>query len=150
MPCILQQEVEMPNLKQAATLNPAPDAGQTPTGEVCIPNISTQERRGRLVSGVIALVIALAAFATLTVTDTNLWWRLLLFLPFAGATSGFFQWRDKTCVGLAARQSRKLGDRMEKIEDAAELAQVRRQANRVQVKAFLAAVVLTAIALVLP
>jgi len=138
----------MPNLKQATALSPTPDAGQMPTGEVCIPNINTRERLGRLAGGVIAFVIALAAFATLTVIDANPWWRLLLFLPLAGATTGFFQWRDKTCVGLAARQSRKLGERMEKIEDAAELAQVRWQANRVRVKAFLSALALTLIALV--
>jgi len=39
---------------------------------------------------------------------------------------------------------------VEKIEDAAELAQVRRQARRVQLKAFLAAIPLTLIALALP
>ncbi len=138
----------MSTVKQATALNL--DAGQTPTGEVCIPNISTRERLGRLAGGGIAFVIALAAFVALTTIDANPWWRLLLFLPFAGATTGFFQWRDKTCVGLSARQSRKLGDRMEKIEDAAELAQVRRQAKRVQIKALLAAIVLTLIVLVLP
>jgi hypothetical protein len=42
-----------------------------------------------------------------------------------------------------------LGDEVEKIEDAAELAQVRRQARRVQVKAILAAVPMTLIALAL-
>jgi hypothetical protein len=39
---------------------------------------------------------------------------------------------------------------VEKIEDAAELAQVRRQALRVQLKALLAAIPLTLIALALP
>jgi hypothetical protein len=53
-------------------------------------------------------------------------------------------------VGLAARGSRQLGDKVEKIEDTAELAQVRRQAGRVQIKAFLAAIPLTLIALALP
>jgi hypothetical protein len=53
-------------------------------------------------------------------------------------------------VGLAARGSRQLGDKVEKIEDTAELAQVRRQAGRVQLKAFLAAIPLTLIALALP
>jgi hypothetical protein len=127
-----------------------PDAGQTPTGEVCIPNISTEERRKRLRSGIVAFVIGTAVLAALILTGANPWWRLLLFLPFAAATSGFFQWRDKTGVGLSARQSRKLGDQMEKIEDPAELAQVRRQANRVQAKALTAGIILTLIALVLP
>jgi hypothetical protein len=53
-------------------------------------------------------------------------------------------------VGLAARGSRKLGDKEEKIVDIAELTQVRRQARRVQFKAFLAAIPLTLVALVLP
>ncbi|HJS29299.1 MAG TPA: hypothetical protein VJ768_06740 [Anaerolineales bacterium] len=53
-------------------------------------------------------------------------------------------------MGLAARGSRQLGDEIEKIEDPAELAQVRRQGRRVQVKSVLAALLLTAIALALP
>jgi hypothetical protein len=53
-------------------------------------------------------------------------------------------------VGLASRRSRNLTDKIEKIEDEAELAQVRRQARKVNIKAFLAAIVLTVIALALP
>jgi hypothetical protein len=53
-------------------------------------------------------------------------------------------------VLLAARGSRNLKDNVEQIEDAAELAQVRRQARRVRIKAFLAAVPLALIALALP
>ena len=43
-----------------------------------------------------------------------------------------------------------MGDEAEKIENPAELAQVRRQARRVQIKAILAAVPMTLIALALP
>jgi hypothetical protein len=43
-----------------------------------------------------------------------------------------------------------LGNEVEKIEDPAELAQVRRQARRVNIKAILAAVPLTLVALALP
>ena len=53
-------------------------------------------------------------------------------------------------MGLAARGSRQLSDQVEKIEDLAELAQVRKQARRVQLKALLAAIPLTVVALVLP
>ena len=54
-------------------------------------------------------------------------------------------------MGLAARGARKLGEEgAEKIEDPAELAQVRRQALRVQIKSFLAAVALTGITMVVP
>jgi hypothetical protein len=43
-----------------------------------------------------------------------------------------------------------LGDNVEKIEDPAELAQVRRQARQVQLRAVLVAILLTLMALVLP
>lgn len=43
-----------------------------------------------------------------------------------------------------------MGEKVEKIEDDAELAQVRRQARRVHIQSFLAALLLTLIALVLP
>jgi hypothetical protein len=53
-------------------------------------------------------------------------------------------------VGLSARGSRQLGDTPEKIEDPVELAQVRRQARWVNVKALVTGLVLTAIAVALP
>ena len=118
--------------------------------EVCIPNISTAERRKRLMFGVVTFAISLAILGALMAAGVSRWWRLPLFLLFMGAASGYFQWSDKTCVGLASRDLRKLGDKMEKIEDADELAQVKRQARRVQQKALMAAVPLTLIALVLP
>jgi hypothetical protein len=53
-------------------------------------------------------------------------------------------------VGLAARGSRQLGENVEKIEDQAELAQVRGQAFRVQVKAVAAGLIMTLLTLMLP
>ena len=118
--------------------------------EVCIANISPRERLKRLMGGVIPFVIALAILTWLILADANRLWRLPLLILFIGAGSGFFQWRDKTCVGLASRSSRNLNDKIEKIEDDAELAQVRRQALKVNIEALLAAIALTVIALVLP
>jgi hypothetical protein len=63
---------------------------------VCIANISPSERRKRLVAGMIQLGVALLILAALLVMGLDRWWRLVLFLPFWGAASGFFQWRDKT------------------------------------------------------
>jgi len=50
-------------------LGSSQDAGQSTTGvsqtgEVCIPNISTRERRKRLISGVVAFAIGLVAAGT--------------------------------------------------------------------------------------
>ena len=53
-------------------------------------------------------------------------------------------------MGLAARGSRNLTGTVEKIQDEAELEQVRRQARRVNVKALLVAILLTLLALALP
>ncbi len=119
-------------------------------GMVCLANISPRERQKRLLSGVVAFVIAMAALAGMLALDLNLWWRLLLLLPFAGAAFGYFQWRDQTCVALVARNERKLGDQAETVQDESELTQLRRQARRVQFKSLIAALVLTAGTFLLP
>jgi fatty acid desaturase len=76
-------------------------AGQMPaqrsdTDQVCIPNISTAERRKRLIGGIIQFGISLAILALLIAFGASRWWRLALFLPFGAAAAGFFQWRDRT------------------------------------------------------
>jgi hypothetical protein len=53
-------------------------------------------------------------------------------------------------VGLAARGSRQLGENVEKIEDEGELAQVRDQARKVQLKSLAVALLLALLALLLP
>ena len=70
--------------------------GESAIGEVCIPNISTRERRKRLTGGAIMLLITLALLAILMAIGASRWWRLALFPLFAGSASGFFQWRGKT------------------------------------------------------
>jgi MFS family permease len=69
---------------------------ETPSGQVCIANISPRERRRRLVGGVIGLAISLGILAALILAGAPHWWRIGLVLPFWGAAVGFFQWRDKT------------------------------------------------------
>jgi len=122
----------------------------TVSGQVCIANISTAERRKRLRFGIIAFAIGLAILVVLMAIDANRLWRLPLVLFFWAAASGYFQWHDKTCVGLARTNSRKIGDEMETIEDGAELAQVKKQASRVQMKSLIAGLVMTLLALLLP
>ncbi len=53
-------------------------------------------------------------------------------------------------MGLATRGSRQLGDQVEKIEDLAELSQVRRQALRVQLKSALVGILITILTLAIP
>jgi hypothetical protein len=77
------------------------ESGMTPpggsvVGDVCIPNISTAERRKRLISGGVMLLFSLAILGALMAYGASRWWRLILLPLFGGAGSGFFQWRDKT------------------------------------------------------
>jgi hypothetical protein len=64
--------------------------------EVCIPNISPAERRKRLVGGVVSFVLALVILGGLMAIGASRWWRIALFPFVISATTGFFQWRDKT------------------------------------------------------
>ena len=65
-------------------------------GEVCIANISPRERMRRLIGGMVPFALALAVLSWELWANVDRWWRLPLFLLFAMAASGFFQWRDKT------------------------------------------------------
>ena len=65
-------------------------------GEVCFINIGPQERAKRLRFGVIAFAAAILAAVLLITQGFTPLFRLLLFLPFAAAGTGFFQARDKT------------------------------------------------------
>lgn len=117
---------------------------------VACANISRSERRRRLIFGVVALAVGLVIFGLLLAGGADRWWRLALFVLFFPAATGYFQWRDHTCVALAARSQRKLGDRVERIEDPDELAQVRAQAGSVQRKSLIAAVALLVLVLLVP
>lgn len=120
------------------------------TGEVCIANISPAQRQRRLRFGIVSLVVGLAVLGVLIAFGASRWWRLALFLPMAGAATGYFQWHDKTCVALAAKNTRFTGDHEEEIEDQSELAQIRRQANRVQLKSMATGLALALMTLALP
>lgn len=125
-------------------------AGEMGTGEVCIANISTSQRLRRLRFGVVSLAVGLVVLAGLIMLGASRWWRLALFPIMAGASTGYFQWHDKTCVALAARNTRHIGDHEEAIDNGDELAQVKRQARRVQIKSLAVGLALTLVTLALP
>lgn len=131
--------------------NPDPKAFKSDEdGEVCIANINSAGRQYRLRFGIVQLVIALTGLGILLTLHAHPLWRLLLLLPFWAATIGYFQWRDKTCVKFAREGVFELNGGIQKMDDSTQLEQVRKQAQRVVVKAFLTAVVLTALTLIIP
>jgi hypothetical protein len=73
-----------------------PNDPEREIGEVCIANISPRERLKRLIGGIVPFVLALAILIWQISTNVDRLWRLPLFILFAAATSGYFQWRDKT------------------------------------------------------
>lgn len=138
-------------LESTVQTNPDPKAFKSDEdGEVCIANINSAGRQYRLRFGIVQLAIALTGLGVLLALHANPLWRLLLLLPFWAATVGYFQWRDKTCVKFAREGVFELNGGVEKMDDSAQLAQVRKQARRVMVKAFFAAVVLTALTFIIP
>jgi hypothetical protein len=65
-------------------------------GEVCIPNISPQERKKRVRFAVRQLVTTLVVLGVLVWLDVNPLWRLFLFFMFNAATTSYIQALDKT------------------------------------------------------
>ena len=138
-------------MKLEATLNASPNPNklnQEEVGEVC-PNIDTKGRRRRLMFGIFQFVLAVVVLAVLIATGADRLWRLPLFFIFMGATVGYFQWHDKTCVAFAQQGVFQLNGGIEKMDEA-RLVQVRRQANRLMFKAFLSAIPLTLLVFILP
>ena len=62
----------------------------------CIPNINDAQRRMRLMSGIVMLVVGLVILLFMAALELDPLWRLALFPVFTGAASGYFQWREKT------------------------------------------------------
>lgn len=65
-------------------------------GDVCIPNISPQERKKRARFAIGQFVITLFLLGALIAFGVNPLWRLLLFFMFSAATTSYIQALDKT------------------------------------------------------
>jgi hypothetical protein len=64
--------------------------------DVCIANISPEERQKRVRFGIMQLIVTLVVLALLIVLHVNPLWRLPLLFLFWVAAIGYFQARDKT------------------------------------------------------
>ena len=113
-------------------------------------NIGPSEQRVRLIMGAASLLFGLVAAGVLAYVGVSRWWRLLLIIPFYNAALGIFQANRKTCVMMAGQGYRKMGPRLEKVKDAAEDAELRRQARTIFILSAISAAALTALSLLLP
>jgi hypothetical protein len=109
-------------------------------------NIGPAERRKRHRSGVVAILLGVVVVV--------ISWRLGLPLAVRAASGllffmgfvGVFQARAQTCVALASRGVRDMDRGPEPIEDSGEVAALRAEGRRVLVRSLVAALLVTAVA----
>ena len=68
----------------------------TTTPDNCAANIGPQQRRRRMLFGLVTFAIAAVIALVLIASGASRWWRLILFLPLAAGGTGIFQALDKT------------------------------------------------------
>ena len=87
--------IHYPVLFSGSSFNSSSDEDQE-IGEVCIPNISPQERKKRVQFAIYYFIFTLLVLAGLLAFDVNPLWRLPLFFMFSAATTSYIQALDKT------------------------------------------------------
>ena len=113
-------------------------------------NIGPSGRRGRVIGGLVLLVVGLAAATLLVVGGADRGARLVVFAPFLGAAIGLLQARDHTCVMLAARNQCEIERGLDAVADPWLAGQLRRQAREVLLESLVMATFLTGLVLLLP
>jgi hypothetical protein len=117
-------------------------------GVACVANIGRAGRRQRLLIGLVGLGACVLASVWLVSDGASRGWRLALFVPWWISLLGVFQAKEQTCVALAARGLREGSGGEAEVIPPAELDAVRRQARRVYLQSFIAALLVTAASLV--
>jgi hypothetical protein len=97
-------------------------------------NIGPAQRRRRLLLGVVSLLAAVAFVVAVVVVDLPRWTLALAVFPLYGAAMGYFQYRERFCVGFAGIGVFDVGGGTERVDDPAALAADRRRAVRLNLK----------------
>ncbi|HMF57583.1 MAG TPA: hypothetical protein VK619_14670 [Pyrinomonadaceae bacterium] len=113
-------------------------------------NIGPREQRKRSVMGFAALMAGVCLAFALVVMNAPRWSRVSLFFPIWIAALGLFQAREKTCIAMAARGMRNMDEGEETVEDRDEAEGLRMNARRINMRAFVIAIVVTLVALAFP
>ena len=113
-------------------------------------NIGPREQRKRRLLGIVALTVGVATSFVLVVYGAPRLSRAIIFFPIWIAGLGLMQAREKTCIALAARAMRNMDAGEESVEDAELIAQLRDKARRINRRAVITALAVTALALAFP
>ena len=114
-------------------------------GEVCFANIGPKEWQKRLIGGGVSLALGLAVFVALRAFGAPLWMNIVTLPFFFGAATGFFQWKDKTCLGNVRRGVTNMDSGDVTVTDELMKAALNAQARKVQIKSLLAGLGATAL-----
>ena len=97
-------------------------------------NIGPTQRRRRLLLGVVSLLAAAALVAAILAVGWPRWTLVLATFPLYGAAMGYFQHRERFCVGFAGMGVFDVGEGTERVDDPAALAADRKRAVRLNLK----------------
>lgn len=115
-------------------------------------NIGPTQQRRRLLLGVVSLFAAAALVAAILVVGWPRWTLVLATFPLYGAAMGYFQYRERFCVGFAGMGVFDVGDGTDRVDDPEALAVDRKRAVRLNLKSLavgaLAAVAIYGVAVV--
>lgn len=132
------------------------DPAPAPAPQGYIPgicNIGPAERKQRRQFGIVSGIAAAVLFLILIATHASRPWRLLLFIPIAGAASGILQDRLHFCTGFGMRGVANVFNPVGETEDITS-AEFRKQDQRkaLQIMGLSAAIgaILTALACIVP
>ncbi|WP_435095773.1 hypothetical protein [Halorubrum sp. N11] len=97
-------------------------------------NIGPAQQRRRLLLGVGSLLLAVVAVGAIAVMEWPRWTLLASLFPLYGAAMGYFQYRERFCVGFAGVGVFDVGEGTNQVQDAAALEADRRRAVRLNAK----------------
>jgi hypothetical protein len=103
-------------------------------------NIGPAQRRRRLLLGGVSLLLAVVLVAAVVAVGWPRWTLLTATFPLYGAAMGYFQYRERFCVGFAGIGVFDVGDGTNRILDEEALAADRKRAVRLNAKSLAAGV----------
>ncbi|WP_280586723.1 hypothetical protein [Halorubrum sp. Boch-26] len=103
-------------------------------------NIGPAQQRRRLLLGIGSLLLAVVFVAAVVTIGWPRWALLGATFPLYGAAMGYFQYRERFCVGFAGIGVFDVGDGTNQVLDEAALAADRKRAVRLNAKSLAVAV----------
>jgi len=98
-------------------------------------NIGPAQQRRRLLLGIGSLLLAAVTVGAVLAIGWPRWTLIASLLPLYGAAMGYFQYRERFCVGFAGIGVFDTGEGTQQVRDEAALEADRRRAVRLNAKA---------------